>query len=351
VRDAKRTSGRLFGEPERRTKFINDCGGAAEAHALLLAPFVRTDGPRRKQREKEMTEAKINNETCTTVAQLDVLTENYAIPGGTSQADLIALARWVEAEQPDEPSELQEFHLSQIIRLTKKVGDSNEASAKASRKPAAMKFDRVWSSSFGQIDARANLPAAIEEVEKAKEVRSFLFEDGLGWLRQTHLQKWGTSSAKLSKLDGTPGMRKKFIESTSKATLDILEEAHLELGEALGIGTSDRPAPEDHAENIRQLRFELGDYVRVTAGGVDRRNPKSIAAAEKALAPFSRFRAMVTSRRGSSAAAEVETTEEITTTPAVAPVSTVVTSAPAAEPASVATGSNGAEGHSATVTP
>lgn len=98
-------------------------------------------------------------------------------------------------------------------------------------------------------------------------------------------------------LVAVPSVRE-FCSILSQRALTTLEDVHLELGEALGIGrkgqVNDTAALTDV---LRQFRNALADYVRVMLGGVDRRDPASIARVEVALEPIARFKKMVAANR------------------------------------------------------
>jgi hypothetical protein len=137
-------------------------------------------------------------------------------------------------------------------------------------------------------------------------------------------------------MDNTPGLRKRVIALTSKLHVDALEDAHLELGEALGIGVAGlRGEGSDFAEPLRLLRTAIADYVRVVIGGVDKRDPSTGARAELALEPIGRFRALVNAKRGSTGGAGVE--EEVDPISAPTPVALPI-SAPAPLSAPVSAG-------------
>jgi hypothetical protein len=263
------------------------------------------------------------NTSETIVAQFEVLTETHAFPA-VGAADAVTLGRWLVSAEPEDLKELALHHLAEIEAATKKLSELIEPSGKGtSRREISSKFDAMWSSFHAHLEATARLPIDAPEVDEAKEIYGLLFDnEGLAWLRQGHTSKWGMSSSKIARIEKTPGLRKRVIAATSKLLLESVEDAHLELGEAIGIGVPGlKPEGSDFIEPLRQLRTAVGDYVRVVLGDVDKREPSSAIRAELALAPIGRFRSLVNARRGSSGASASEVEVEPAAEPITAPAS------------------------------
>lgn len=246
-------------------------------------------------------EAKMKQINLSTFAQLDVLTEQHTFPS-ISPAEALTLGRAIIAAMPKSLPQLAALMMEEVEIATDRLEMNlkTQGQKAGNRRAAGSKFDLSWGSFHARLDGLARLPADSAEVEDARAYYQRIFDSGLSWLRASHVAKWGTSSGKLALIEQTPGMRKRLIALCSAIVIETLEDAHLELGEALGIGAKVQQIESaDAVEALSLLRVAVSDYVRVVLGSVNRKDPKSIDLAEQALEPIGRFRAMIlASRRG-----------------------------------------------------
>src|SRR5688500_9126519 len=179
-------------------------------------------------------EAKMKQINLSTFAQLDVLTEQHTFPS-ISPAEALTLGRAILAAKPKTVPELAALMLDEVEFATDHLALvlKTQGLKGGNRRAAGSKFDLSWGSLYARLDGLARVPASGAEIEDARTYYERIFDSGLSWLRASHVAKWGTSSGKLAMIDETPGMRKRLIALCSAIVIETVEEAHLELGEAL----------------------------------------------------------------------------------------------------------------------
>jgi hypothetical protein len=175
-----------------------------------------------------------------TKSRFDVFDGTNRVPV-LSAATAVTLGHALLAAEPEGLHEIGKHHLDEISAATAELSRLIAVKEKkADPRDASQRFDAGWSSVYARVEAVARAPREGAEGREARELIRFLFEEGLGWLRSPYVTKWGTSSAKLTKIESRPELRERLIALCSSYVFGALEDAHRALGEAIGIGVSTR---------------------------------------------------------------------------------------------------------------
>ena len=179
--------------------------------------------------------------------------------------------------------------------------------ARTSLRPLDTAFDGAWTGLRDRLKAWGVLedPDFVEDRQRAEQLLTSYFPDGLEFVKLSYEAEWVHSERLLERFS-EEGAVADIDRLAGESFLRNVRSRHAKLGEALdlaGASSAERAASSTGlAERVNELASAIGEYMRLHAGEVRLKDPKSVEAFQLAMAPIDRHRASYSS--GGSAAAK-----------------------------------------------
>lgn len=178
----------------------------------------------------------------------------------------------------------------------------------ANLRPLDRRFDGGWAGLHGRLVAATRLVDEPES-QRAGDLLASLFPDGLRFLQSSYDAEWFHSRMLLDRIMNED-LYDDLVELAGQRYLDVVQDAHAALGKGLGLDENAEPEPDNEpaqvGEQVSNLAEAIGDYARLLAGAVNKKDPKSVARFLAAMAPIDKHRARYRSEPGGDLAPVVE---------------------------------------------
>lgn len=172
--------------------------------------------------------------------------------------------------------------------------------ARTSLRPLDTAFDGGWTGLRDRLKAWSFLegPDFAEDRQRAEQLLLSFFPDGLDFLKGSYEAEWVYSERLLERFSDE-GALADIDRLAGESFLRYVRAAHAKLGEALdlaGASNAERAASSTGlAERVNELATAIGEYMRLHAGEVRLKEPKTVEAFQLAMEPIDRHRASFSS--------------------------------------------------------
>ncbi len=196
---------------------------------------------------------------------------------------------------PEDPSMRLRAALAAIRAGTVRIQEVRAARSRILKpenvRPYDQRFDGGWGGLHGMLAGLARF-GGTPEAERAKNLITSLFANGLGFLTLSFEAEWLHGQVLLQRVDDE-GLAEEITALTHPIALPYVREATSALGEALGLGEKniEPPLAASLADAIDAQSTAVAKYMRVLAGETDDDDPSSVARFLKAAAPIDWLRA------------------------------------------------------------
>ena len=225
------------------------------------------------------------------------------------------------------PSDPDEAELEALIDM-RDCGEALQAAIRAladaeslDLRPYDRRLDGGWASLHGHLAATARREGT-PEAERAAELLTWLFPEGLAFLKTKFEHEWIHSRLLLERI-AEQELEPELAKLANPSCLPYIQDAHAEFGRALGLAelaVEEVEVVEEQGETdesllsvgeaLRELSEAIAAYTRTLAGRIRRKQPETYARFMAAVAPLDAHRAAHRARASSSVAGEPEQASE-----------------------------------------
>lgn len=215
-------------------------------------------------------------------------------PRITAYSGVVLTIRMIKAA-PGDPAANELEALEELRDAAQAVQDTVEAHqvhAPANLRPLDRRFDGAWACLNGHLVAATRMIGE-PEAEVAARLIATLFPEGLIFLSMKFEPQWLHSRILLQLIDNQK-LEPELIELCGERCMSHLRTCHAQLGKALGLDGSETTPPPVLplvGDRVAELADAIASYGRVLAGGVNTKQPQSIARFYAAVAPLDAHRA------------------------------------------------------------